>query len=206
MAASPSVVRRRGMVSGAGFFGVFGALWLFAGVTFFENPQLIWHLAVPLILGAAVLVWQSRVRHRLAREPSPDVSPDDAARDARILRWFIIINIAQYAAIAAAVWLCIRQQRLNDIVPAISVIVGFHFAALSPVFRTPFHLAVGIVMCLWVAAVLAAIEATGVPPVLASAPSATSALIAFGNGVLLFFCAAWYLLRAQQGSPAAAGA
>ena len=179
------------MVSGAAFFAVFGAAWLFAGVTFLENPQPIWHLALPLVAGAALLVWQSRVRKKLGREPAPG--------DGAVQRWFIVINVVQYAAIAVAVWLCIRLNRPDGIVPAISLIVGLHFVALSPVFRTSFHLFVGIVLCIWTLAVLAAIGAAGVPPVLASAPSAVSALIAFGNGVILIFCTVWFLSRAQQG-------
>lgn len=194
------------MLSGAGFFAVFGCLWLCAGDYFFEGPIPLWHLAPPLLLGAVLLFWKGRVGRRLSHEPLPPPTAEDQRRAATVRRGFLVVNAVQYLAIAAAVWLCVRLHHQEYIVPAISVIVGLHFIALSPVFRVALHLVVGLVLCLWVAAVLIAAQMNALPAALASAPAPASAAISFGNGVLLILCAVWFLIRAQEGGPAEAGA
>lgn len=127
--------RIRGIGSGCVFFGPFGGLWLFSGAnsTGFGTPPVLAALGAGCLGIVALGI-------RLARSAKGPPSPGRA----RVMRGFLWINVAQWAAIGAAVVVLVRADEAVDLPAAISVIVALHFLPLARLFGHSLYVATAV--------------------------------------------------------------
>jgi hypothetical protein len=153
------------MHSGALVFAVAGSLWGLYGGYSLRHAAGFWPLAVVALAGAGIFAAWSSLRGRLAGRVATE-----SARDAGEGRAFTLVNIAQGIAIFVAVQVCHNLHAAEYFPVAFGAIVGLHFVALAPVFRSGFHAALGGLMCLVAALVVLALpkvvpaSAAGGPP------------------------------------------
>ena len=195
--------RRAGLIqqrSGALVFSIAGTAWGIYGGYSLRHAAGLWALGAMLVMAAGVFAAWSSQRARLARlEP---VEPDAAARerDARAARWFNLVNVVQGVSIFMAVQVCANLHASEFFPVAVAVIVGLHFIAIAPVFRSRFHAVLGACMCL-----VAALVVLAAPKFLdAAGPDgqrtfAWGCLLGLGNAFLLWSAAGWRLRGLRAG-------
>jgi hypothetical protein len=104
------------------------------------------------------------------------------------------VNVVQGVAIFMAVQVCENLHAREYFPVAVAVIVGLHFVAIAPVFRSRFHVLLGACMCLGAAlTVLAApkfLDAAGAD---GQRTFVWGCLLGIGNAFLLWGAAGWRL-------------
>jgi hypothetical protein len=167
----------RGFARSASFLGGFGGAWLLWGLMAARE-------ATPLTLAAAgaccacILVAGAALRRSAPGPQTPGA--------ARLRRGFLLVNLAQWAAIAAAVAALSWLGAIDALPVAISVIVALHFIPLARLFDAPAYYATCGAMLAIDAAALLSGDDRGVP-------AAT-----FGTGVALWATAAIQLARGRR--------
>jgi hypothetical protein len=170
------------MHAGALVFAIAGSLWGLYGGYSLRHAAGFWPLAVVVLAGAGVFAAWSSLRGRLAGR-----SGSESARDAGEGRAFTLVNIAQGIAIFVALQVCTNLHAAEYFPVAFSAIVGLHFVALAPVFRSGFHAVLGGLMCLF--AVWVTLALPKFVPAAAAGGSATFAwgcALGLGNAALLW--------------------
>ena len=131
--ADPAVVRAK-RAFGAMMYGMFGGLWLaLTCLTSFDDARYplvgVGTLGV-LLVGYAVHVYRRNASLALA-------TPNAAER--RAMRWFHIINAAQWTAIPVVANVLNALGHRDLVIPAVIMIVGLHFLPLARLFHYPPH-------------------------------------------------------------------
>lgn len=174
--------RRGGRAMGALFFALFGAVWLLVGLSLAH-----WRGLTPIILLAVLTAVLSGAAARvLANSRGAMAAQGDLPERRRMRRWFGSINLAQWGAIIAAVYVLQRLDLAAWIAPAVMLIVGLHMLPLARLFRYRAHYLTG--GALIATALVYPFAAPGGP----SSPS--GCLIA---GAVLWLSAAWALRQAR---------
>ena len=123
---------------GGMFMAAFGTMWLVGGVLG-EFPSMPWLAAIAVVFGAVLFLANWRALRAqpaaLEAEPSPEAQ--------RTARRFRLVNLGQWAAVAAAAIGLNAIHRSQWIVPAGVAIVGLHFLPLAALFRNRAHYLTG---------------------------------------------------------------
>lgn len=131
--------RKKGLGIGAVFLSFFGALWLTVGTELLYgknapiNPA-IWAVGGLICLAALRLIWTNR------RPVAGALVGADRNGNGK---WFIVINVIQYAT------LFLMQQVLGSygygdwLIPGAMLVVGLHFFPLAKLFNYRAHLVTG---------------------------------------------------------------
>lgn len=166
-----------GRASGAMFFSVFGAAWL-AGWAHNSGAATPWYAAIVVL--ALVLLGIARQRGRRYAAAKAQMAQTPERR--RLVRFFNIVNAAQWTLILGLAFLLTRLGQGAWIIPTTIGVIGLHFLPLAYAFRNPPHYLTGAALI--ALAVLYPQFAAGGP---------TSPLGFLGAGLILWLSAAWAL-------------
>ncbi len=123
--------RVHNIAGGTIFMSIFGTIWLVLAALFSGRANAL--VLIPLAAGAILITGAGR---RLRRMTAPDGASADSAR---VWRSFMVINIAQYAAMAVAI-IGANLAGRQDLIPLlISVVVALHFLPLARLFQRPVY-------------------------------------------------------------------
>lgn len=177
MAASASG-RAHSIAAGVIFLGSFGTVWLIGGVLLTGRAM---PTALALLAAGAVLLLGGALL--LRRRAVPDPANADSARIARVFKQ---VNLAQYAAMAAAIVGANLAGR-PDLIPAlISCVVALHFLPLAGLFGNPvYYVTTPAILLLDTLAVL-------------HAPHESGAFAAMATGSVLWCTAIFQLVRGMR--------
>ena len=167
-----------GRCTAAILFSVFGALWLALAVYAFG----LFHWPAALLLGAVVVLTfvlarhlRTRMREATEREPP---HPQQKQND-RIFGW---VNAAQGLAIFLLFAILPRLGCQEFAVAAAVIVIGLHFLAMPPLYRSRSNLVLGCAMMVW-----------GALSMVLFRGDRMIAFAALGAGILLWSNAAWAL-------------
>ena len=186
-------------LSGALIFTIAGSLWAALGLYSLKHRGQPWALIFLSLLALSLLGFAISLRSRAQKLPPDPPSPEMEKHQAWAGKRFTVVNVVQGVAIFLAVQVCNNLHAPEYFWPVGSVIVGLHFIALAPVYRSQFHRIVGALMCL-----LALITVFAFPKYSASALGAAAplfiwgALLGFGNAFLLWISATTRLLAVSK--------
>jgi hypothetical protein len=181
-------------------FAIAGTAWGIYGGYSLRHIAGGWALGVVVLAGMGVFAAWSSLRARLARLEPVELAGAARERDERAARWFNLVNVVQGVAIFMAVQVCANLHASEFFPVAVAVIVGLHFVAIAPVFRSRFHAVFGVCMCLWAALVVVAapkfLDAAGPD---GQRTFAWGGLLGLGNALLLWGAAGWRLRSLRTG-------
>ncbi|MGW4439119.1 DUF7010 family protein [Streptomyces sp. NPDC004596] len=155
---------------------VFGLAWWMVGISVVTGPL----AAVAVVLGLAATVGVLLLARRAVPQGAPPSPPDGA-----VMRRFRWINIAQWAAIAVTVAVCVACGVPSWIPVLVVFIVGVHFLPLATLFQQPEY---RVTAALLIAAggVAGVVGAAGGPPTVVRAIACIpTALALWGSAVWL---------------------
>lgn len=162
--------------SGMIILAVFGLAWWMVGTSVVTGPL----AAVAVVPGLAATVGVLLLARRAVAQGAPPSPPDGG-----VMRRFGWINIAQWAAIAATVAVCVACGVPSWIPVLVVSIVGVHFLPLATLFQQPEY---RVTAALLIAAggVAGVVGAAGGPPTVVRAIACIpTALALWGSAVWL---------------------
>ncbi|MET4728103.1 hypothetical protein ABIE09_001910 [Lysobacter enzymogenes] len=158
---------------GGMFMAAFGTMWLVGGVLG-EFPSMPWLAAIAVAFGAALFL----ANWRALRAQPAALELETSTEAQRTARRFRLVNLGQWAAVAAAAIGLNAIHRPQWIVPAGVAIVGLHFLPLAALFRNRAHYLTGAAM------VALAVVLPWQVPIAAAIP-----LLCLGAGAVLWLSA-----------------
>ena len=175
-------------------FTIAGAIWGAIGVYSMKGPEqrFLWiGLAIAALALLAAVFFLRSVVNKESAPPTPEL----ASQEAKESRIFAIVNGAQGIAIFIAVQVWTNLHRPEFLVPTVAIIVGLHFLALGPFFRSRSHIVIGITMCLMAIIVMVVIpQSTAAARPEGMAPWGVA--LGIGNAVLLWATTLYRLVEA----------
>jgi len=133
--------RAMGIFASAGF----GAFWAATGLSTHHGAfAAVGYVITLAILGALVAAAGQLFRRARQINRTGHSSTDDRRH---IRRRFLLIFIAEIAAMNVAAWLLVPDH-MTYLIPVIAIIVGVHFYPLAPLFNSPHYHLTGSVMAL----------------------------------------------------------
>ena len=183
-------------LSGAVLFTIAGALWAGYGAWSLKSlgePL----LGISVVLIAVTLLTAISVLQRDVRQWPPSADKTDVRRK-WVSRMFRRINIAQGVLIFVGLQVCVNLKHPEYFPPLFVSIVGLHFIALAPVYRTYSHGVTGVLLVL-----LAVATMTLVPQHLGRAGDAIGQplwppILGFGSAAILWASAAFRVVRSRM--------
>lgn len=165
-----------GRAIGSIFFTLFGTIWIFLGL--FAGQRLNGVLITVCCCIPAAMLYAAMTLFRSAQR-FPLVAEDPAMK-----RGFNRVNLVQWIAIIAAVFVCNYVHHGEFIPSVITVIVGLHMFPLARIFRYPLHYVTGAALTLW-----------GVASFFIQ-PEGMQSTTALGSGIILWVSATLTLVMA----------
>jgi hypothetical protein len=177
---------------GCFIFTIAGSLWSAYGARSSATGQsFVMGLGIILLVAlVAIGLWiQASRRLKLWQSAYGRVSSGagvvvDSTRQEAAKKKFIWINVAQGIAIFLAVQVWTNLHQRSYLAPTVCIIVGLHFIALAPVYRTRTHAIIGALQCLLGIVVAGLIAQNG--PVDEPASVLWGSLIGFGSAAILW--------------------
>ncbi|MGH2558298.1 MAG: DUF7010 family protein, partial [Thermomicrobiales bacterium] len=159
---APSV--GRGYATGALFMTGFGAVWALGAASAVSASTMQTAVAIACVVAMTIaLLVLSLALWRAAPQVHvhfPNDDPERQADERRTGRLFNLVFLAQGAAIALTIIICVSIDRTEYIPPVIAFIVGAHFLPLAALFKVRLYYATGALMMLIPLVVMIAVSET----------------------------------------------
>lgn len=178
----------QGYMSGALILTFFGALWALLTLSaLMSQPRMF--LIIIVVIVTAMLSYAAIMILRAAQQLPQSVSPDARAQGITLFKWFPLIVVIEFVAIALASRLLIQANR-DELIPLIiALIVGIHFLPLATIFHVPAYYLTGTIMIMLAGGALIALFFN----VTLGGIYAWSVVVGLGNAVILWLTALYLL-------------